>query len=89
MDAGRVVLLSRAGHVIPLLRASFKVSLQGTERLSYLYLTGYRNHFLKIRLTYNGVDEEAANRAVTMVLGELGRLLLTDAQSAHSRSAAL
>jgi len=89
LDADGVVVLSSAGHFIPLLHASFKVSQQGTERLSYLSLTGYRNHFVKVRLTYDSADAEATHRAVVMFLGELGRLLLNDDQRAHSRSKAL
>lgn len=57
------------------LSASFSYFQDGVEQLSYIYLTGYKNHFLKIRFTYHKSTESNGKTSLNTFLGRIGELL--------------
>ena len=75
-ELGKGTTFLGSNHVGPkALFASFNYIQNGIERLSKLYLTGYENHFLKIRFTYNKVVRTQAEETQTRFLGEIGKML--------------
>lgn len=66
LESNRVAIAS-AGKVITLLHAAFQLGEDGTERLSYLYVTGYRNRFVKLRLTYDSLDQDETQQHLSVV----------------------
>ncbi len=57
------------------LHASYSYTQRGRDRLSHLYLMGYRNHFLKVRFTYDKEIQEAAEKTQKDFLAEFRRIL--------------
>ena len=57
------------------LSASFSYFQDGVEQVSYIYLTGYKNHFLKIRFTYHKSAESNGKTSLNTFLGRIGELL--------------
>jgi hypothetical protein len=56
----------------------YTVTLEGKEpreARSYLFLTGYKNQFLKIRFTFPRSNAESAEKNLKTLMEELGRLL--------------
>jgi hypothetical protein len=60
--------------------ASFDVVQQGVERLSKLYLLAYRNHFLKIRFTYDRNVLERAEDTLGQLLEYLAASMKNEAE---------
>lgn len=60
----------------PALSASFSYSENDIEEVSYLYLTGYDNHFLKIRFTYFKSAETSGKASLAEFLEKIGKLLV-------------
>jgi hypothetical protein len=56
-------------------RVTLELVTDGQKLLSEAYLTGFRNHFLKIRVTYPTELREAAEKAMPELLAELGRAM--------------
>ncbi|MBU4460722.1 MAG: hypothetical protein KJ579_09150 [Verrucomicrobia bacterium] len=56
------------------LHASFSYSQKGRDRLSHLYLMGFRNHFLKVRFTYDKDMQETAEAVRVKLLGALDEM---------------
>jgi hypothetical protein len=54
------------------LAVGFSFVLQGEPLLSRLYLTTWRNHFIKIRFSYPAAAREASERALQGLLEDLG-----------------
>jgi hypothetical protein len=58
------------------LRAVFALKdKDGNELGSQLYVTGYKNQFFKIRITFLMRNQQACEEAIGQLLGELGTLL--------------
>jgi len=57
------------------LYAYYRYTQNGESRVSYLYLTGFRNHFLKIRFTYDKDVRLTAERTRIQFLEEFSRIL--------------
>jgi hypothetical protein len=58
------------------LRRSFEVvNPKVGERLSDTYLTGYKNHFVKFRVTYSPKDKDAAGKKAAELLEAVGAAL--------------
>lgn len=57
------------------LHAQFRFTQGGRERHSHLYLTGFRDHFIKIRFTYDAQVQGAAEKTLKDFLAEMSRLL--------------
>ena len=58
------------------LSALLAYTQSGTERFSRIYLTGYKDHFIKIRFTYDKAAEANARKTLALFLDEAGKLLL-------------
>ena len=58
--------------------ASYSYTQHGRDRLSHLYLMEHRNHFLKIRFTYDKEIQEAAENTQRDFLAEFSRILAGD-----------
>jgi hypothetical protein len=57
------------------LSASLSYVQNGTERLSKVYLLGHKNHFVKIRFTYDKSAQEHSEEALKQFLNEIGATL--------------
>lgn len=57
------------------LHGSFSYSQSGRDLLSHLYLLGFRNHFIKIRFTYDKEIQELAEKIQKDFLREFSRIL--------------
>lgn len=57
------------------LRARFSYNQRGVERLSNLYLLGFKNHFLKIRYTHDQAVTPNAETVLTNLLEDLDAIL--------------
>jgi len=57
------------------LHASFRFVKKGSRRLSHIYLMAYKNHFIKVRLSYDKTDQAALENLQKKILGELGNIL--------------
>ncbi len=57
------------------LAASFKYTQKGIKRLSELYLLGHRNHFFKVRFTYDEPLQKQIDSRRVQLREELGQLL--------------
>jgi hypothetical protein len=55
------------------LRASFSYAQNSVDRLSNLYLLAYKNHFLKIRFTYNKSEQSQAENTLKLLLEEISK----------------
>lgn len=49
------------------LRRQFEVERKDGVKLSAIYVTGYKDHFVKIRITHNPDDKEAADKIATLL----------------------
>lgn len=58
------------------LSASFSYFEKDIERLSYIYLTGYDNHFLKIRFTYYQSVKTDGKASLSDFLKTIGELMV-------------
>lgn len=67
------------------LHASFGYSQSGRDRMSHLYLLGFRNHFLKVRFTYDREMQETAEKVQTEFLREFSSLLGGIGKEAHNQ----
>ena len=59
----------------PALSATFSYFQDDIERVSYIYLTGYKNHFFKIRFTYYKSAETYGEETLSKFLDEIGKIL--------------
>ena len=57
------------------LHAFYSYSQKGQDRLSHLYLMGFRNHFFKVRFTYDKEVEKPAEKVQKKFLKEFSRIL--------------
>lgn len=55
--------------------ASFSYILDETKVLSKLYLMGYKNHFVKIRFTYDEAVQDQGKKMLTRFIDEIGKML--------------
>ncbi len=62
------------------LAASFSYVQNGRERLSKLYLTGYKDHFLKVRFTYDKIVQIKGEKTLKQFLDELS-MIIQDSQT--------
>ncbi len=60
----------------PALSSSFSYFQADIERVSYIYLTGYDKHFLKIRFTYFKSAETSGKPSLAKFLEKIGKLLV-------------
>ena len=56
------------------LRRRFELELKGGVKLSEVYVTGYKDHFVKIRISHDPDDKAAADR-IAALLEALGKSL--------------
>lgn len=56
------------------LRRRFELELKGGVKLSEVYVTGYKDHFVKIRISHDP-DDKAAPEKIAALLEELGKSL--------------
>lgn len=64
-----------AGTKTRSLQASFTYNQNGQDCLSHVYLLGFKNHFVKVRLTYDKEVQESAEKTQKAFLEEFGRIL--------------
>ena len=57
------------------LSAKFSYSLDGTERLSYLYLTSYKKHFIKIRISFPKKNQGKLKKTLSEFLNSIAKSL--------------
>ena len=57
------------------LHASFSYIQNGKDRFSHLYLMGFKNHFLKVRFTYDATEQAIVVKLQKKFLGDLGRII--------------
>ena len=57
------------------LRASFEIRVRQGDLLSLLYITGYKNQFFKMRISYAVEKRVACEQAIESLLGHLGAML--------------
>ncbi len=71
-----MIRLGKSKDAPSALRRKFDLELakEGEVR-SVILLTGYKDHFIKVRITYSPDDEEAAEKKITTLLGALGKSL--------------
>lgn len=62
--------------------ASFNLVQQGVERVSNLYLTAFRNHFLKLRFTYDRSVQARAEDTLDRLLAYLAQITIQDNRTA-------
>ena len=74
LSRGKVALGSRPG-ARKALYAHFSYTQRGTQRLSRLYVTAVRGHFLKIRFSYDVAVKEAAERKLAAFLADMDKVL--------------
>ena len=55
--------------------ASLSYVQSGTDRLSKLYLLGHKNHFVKIRFTYDKAVQKYSEETLKQFLNEIGAML--------------
>ncbi len=72
----RKISFDQSPESLEALSAAFSYTVDGTENLSFAYLTGYKNHFFKIRLTYPKSEETKAKPTQTRFINEIGKLLI-------------
>ena len=60
------------------LRAYFSFTQDGTDRFSHIYLTAYKNLFLKIRFTYPKEQKANSEKFLAEFLEEMGKLLVNE-----------
>ncbi|MBC2736563.1 MAG: hypothetical protein HF981_19540 [Desulfobacteraceae bacterium] len=70
-----VVTWGDTGANVNSLLASFSYKQKNRKRLSYLYLMGFRDHFLKIRFTYNVEMQKEAEKVQEDFLREISSML--------------
>lgn len=56
-------------------RASFRLRRNGQDFVSQLYLTGYKNHFIKVRCSFPSTKEAECVREVQSLTEHIGRML--------------
>ena len=74
------VFLDSVGQRLETLSASFEIRERGEKLVTVAYLTGYRNHFLKVRMTYPRADQAKWETVVAGFLAELAGLLREHAE---------
>jgi hypothetical protein len=52
----------------------------GTDRLSKLYLLGHKNHFIKIRFTYDKAVQKHSEETLKQFLNEIGAMIQRNSQ---------
>jgi len=57
------------------LQSEFTYTQKNVAKRSFIYLTAYRNNFVKIRFTYPEKDERAGEQALQAFLTEIGKIL--------------
>lgn len=57
------------------LHSSFSFAQGGSDRLSHLFLLAYRDHFLKVRFTYDREVQPEAEKILKNFLAEFGKML--------------
>jgi hypothetical protein len=57
------------------LRLSFEIGFDGQKLVSYIFVTGYKNHFVKIRFSYPAAEKDKGEKGLQKVLTEVGTLL--------------
>ena len=72
-----------SGSGMKSLLASYSYTQRGQDRLSLLYLMGFRNHFLKVRFTYDKETQEAAEKIQKDFLAEFSRILSGIGEKTH------
>ena len=75
VSQGEIFLDEKTKKGAKSLVASFSYTQSGKNRLSKLYLMGYRNNFLKIRFTYNTKVKAEAKQVMVQFQEELGKML--------------
>jgi hypothetical protein len=58
-------------------KMSFKVRRDDKDNLSTLYLTGYKNHFVKVRITYAADNKQKCEQEIAKVTARLASMLKT------------
>lgn len=75
----------KAGGGTTSLHASYSFTQRGRDRISHLYLMGYRNHFLKVRFTYDKEIQEHAEKTQKDFLEEFSRILAGNEEKTHNQ----
>lgn len=60
--------------------ASLSYVQSGTNRLSKLYLLGHKNHFVKIRFTYDKAVQKHSEETLKQFLNEIGAMIQRNSQ---------
>lgn len=60
--------------------ASLSYVQSGTDRLSKLYLLGHKNHFVKIRFTYDKAVQKHSEETLKQFLNEIGAMIQRNSQ---------
>lgn len=60
--------------------ASLSYVQSGTDRLSKLYLLGHKNHFVKIRFTYDKAGQKHSEETLKQFLNEIGAMIQRNSQ---------
>jgi hypothetical protein len=69
------IVLGSPSSELSVLRAHLAFELDDTGFNSFVFLTGYRNRFLKIRVTYPRESEKKAKKTLERFLYDLGMFL--------------
>jgi hypothetical protein len=71
-----VVPLGKAKGAPAALHRVFEITqMDGGKTLSEAYVTGYKNHFVKFRVTYPAADKDEARKKIATLLEALGEAL--------------
>jgi hypothetical protein len=72
-----VVALGKGKDAPSALRRTFEIVRKGEDgaKLSELYVTGYKDHFVKLRITYDPEGKAEAEQAIAALLEALGGAL--------------
>jgi hypothetical protein len=68
---------------VNMLHASYSYNRDDEDRLSHLYLTGYQNHFLKVRFTYDKEIQETAEQTRNDFIEEFSRVLVAETKKTN------
>ncbi len=73
--ANEVIVLGEDDEAPKLRKATFRVRRSDKDWISYIYLTGYKKHFLKVRSTLPADNRAACEKEAAAVLAQLGKML--------------
>lgn len=73
--AHEVVVLGEDAAAPKMRKAAFKTRYKDTDLVSYVYVTGHRGHFVKVRASMRASNQAACEKAASQILRRLGQML--------------